>query len=51
MEGLYEEDKVHYRFKAGVKVGIDRAPPIALDDYQGMPKMFDLTETQAGDLK
>ncbi|KAH0585552.1 hypothetical protein H2248_008784 [Termitomyces sp. 'cryptogamus'] len=45
MVGLYEEDKVYYRFNAGVKVGDDWAPAIALDDYQGMPKMVDLTET------
>ena len=36
---------VYWRFNAGVRVGDDWAPMIALDDYEGMPNLVAITET------
>ncbi|KAG6837012.1 hypothetical protein H0H93_016474 [Arthromyces matolae] len=46
MNGLfYGKEDVYYRFNAGVQVGNDWAPLIALDDYQDMPQLVTLTQT------
>jgi len=36
---------VYWRFNAGVKAGNDWAPMIALDDYQGIPRLETITKT------
>ncbi|KAG6906706.1 hypothetical protein DXG01_012530 [Tephrocybe rancida] len=39
------EDKKYFRFNVGSKVGDNWEPMIELDDYQGMPKLVNLTKT------
>jgi len=45
-EGLFNgRSGVYWRFNAGVWVGNDWAPMIALDDYQDMPNLVAITKT------
>lgn len=45
-QGLFTgRSGVYWRFNAGVRAGNDWAPMIKLDDYQGMPKLVEITKT------
>ncbi len=45
-QGLFTgRSGVYWRFNAGVRIGNDWAPMIALDDYKGMPNLVAITKT------